>query len=344
MTLLTTLIPAYKPDYLGEVFIGLRRQTLRDFRVILSDDSPGGVITDMIRDGRFGPLAGELNLLVVPGPGNARRNHEQLLDRWAGQTPLVHFHLDDDVIFPDFYRAHAAAHASTATKRGLGASISQRWLSQGNSLPAWDLPLPAFINDSPLRAVPVNSAQLFSSTVPMCENWLGELSNIVFSAEGARHYPRPPADGLSYYGLLDIGALLEAGSQLPLVFLRDHLGVFRQHAQQTTHQVHHHGGRISFLVWAATALHAWAQQRITAQQAAAAIGITVKRCLATYGETDEVVNQFYALVQREGASLAGLHQAFTAYWLQLLASHPATRAATVATAAAPQPAAEPLAV
>ena len=332
MTLLTTLIPAYKPDYLGEVFLGLRRQSLRDFRVILSDDSPGGVITEMIRDGRFGPVVSELNLLVVRGPCNARRNHEQLLERWAGQTPLVHFHLDDDVIFPSFYSVHAAAHASGQ----FGATVSRRWLSQTDSRPAWDLALPDFVNDSPLRAVPVSAEQLIRSTLPSCENWLGEFSNVVFSASGAAHYPRPPVEGLSFYGLMDIGALLAAGSAQPLLFLRDHLGVFRQHAQQSTRTtLGSHGHRVVMLVWAAYALYAWQQGRISDQDAIRAISITVQRCAQMYGKGDPVMNEFFDLVHHQGASLTLLHEAFSRFWLDLLASHPGTCTAAPASAVAP---------
>lgn len=335
MTQLTTLIPAYKPDHLGEAFLGLRRQSWRDFRVILSDDSPGGVITDMIRDGHFGCLASELDLLVVRGPCNARRNHEQLLDRWAGQTELVHFQLDDDVIFPDFYRAHVAAHASGQ----YGATVSQRWLSQDTSLPAWELPLPAFVNGSPLRAVPVSADQLIASTLPGCENWLGEFSNVVFSAAGAAHYPRPPVDGLSFYGLMDIGALLAAGSAQPLLFLRDHLSVFRQHGQQSTQTTQgSHGHRVVMMVWAAYALYAWQEDRMGDQEVVRAITITVQRCLNMYGEHDPVMNEFFDIVQHHGASLTRLHEAFSRFWLALLASHPSTRAAsarnTIATHAA----------
>ena len=329
MTLLTTLIPAYKPEYLGEVFLGLRRQSLRDFRVILSDDSPGGVIAEMIHAGHFGPLTTELNLLVVRGPGNARRNHEQLLDRWAGQTPLLHFHLDDDVIFPNFYRAHAAAHASGE----FCATVSQRWLSQTDSRPAWDLPLPAFVNDSLLRAVPVSAQQLISSTLPTCENWLGEFSNIVLSAAGAAHYPRPPVDRLSYYGLMDIGALLAAVSVQPLLFLRDHLGVFRQHAQQSTRTtLRSHGHRVAMLVWATYALHAWHEGRVSDEDAIRAISITVQRCAQLYGQDDQVMNEFFNIVQHQSASLTLLHEVFSRFWLNLLASHPGTCAATTASA------------
>ena len=84
----------------------------------------------------------------------------------------------------------------------------------------------------------------------------------------------------------------------------------------------------SSLVWAACALHAWKEKRVSDAEAAKAIGITVQRCLKLYGEQDEAMNGFYALVQHQGTSLARLHEAFTAYWLALLGSHPSTAAAT----------------
>ncbi len=331
MTYLTTLIPAYKADHLGEVFTGLRRQAWQDFRVILSDDSPGGVITDMIRDGRFGPLASSLNLTVVRGPGDARLNHDRLLQLWGGQSPLVHFHLDDDVIFPDFYRAHVAGHAAG----DYCATVSARWLSQDNSQPAWQLPLPAFIDQSPLHSVPVDVQALFASTVPGCQNWLGELSNMVLSRTGAASYPKPPTSGLSYFGLLDIGTLLSAAAHQPLLFLRDHLSVFRQHAAQTTHAVHSHGIRVAFLVWAATALQAWAEQRITAPQALQAVHITVQRCASSYQQGDPTMNRFFDLVQAYVHDLAQLHRAFTQFWLEFLASDPTTCPALPATPSVP---------
>lgn len=68
MTTITTLIPAYRPDYLGEVFLGLKTQHLRDFRVVLSDDSPGGAITDAIRRGVWDALIDGFEMVVVPGP------------------------------------------------------------------------------------------------------------------------------------------------------------------------------------------------------------------------------------------------------------------------------------
>jgi len=257
---------------------------------------------------------------VVRGPGNARMNHVRLLDLWAGSSPFVHLLMDDDVVFPSFYQSHLDAHAGG----GFGVSVSARWLSQDDSRPAWSLPLPPVVARSPLRHVPLQAADVIASVVPNCDNWLGELSNMLWSADAAARYPQPPVDALSYYGLLDIGPVLESVCRQPLVFVNERLSVFRQHAQQTTHGVGQHGHRVAMLVWAASALHAWGQQRIEAQDLLKALGTTIKRCLSLYGETDPVMNEFYALVQREGASLAGLHAAFTRFWLALLASHPAT--------------------
>jgi hypothetical protein len=330
MTAITTLIPAYKPDYLGETLLGLRRQSFRDFRVVVSDDSPGAVITDMIRDRRFGAATDGLDMTVVRGPGDARRNHEQLLDLWRQATPFVHLLMDDDVPFPEFYRVHLQAHL----REKFSVTASARWLSKVDATPAWSLPLPAFIEDSPQHIVSVDAAQLFASVVPTCQNWVGELSNMLWSAEAAARYPRASTEGLSYCGLLDIGAVLETVSMRPLGFIREYLGVFRQHGGQTSVSVGSQGHKRGTIVWAAYALHAWAQGRIDDRAAVRAISTTVRRCLDSYGEGDPLMDEFYDLVQRRGGRLADLHAAFTAFWLQRLAPRPAPAAPSAALSAA----------
>lgn len=331
MTQITTLIPAYKKEYLGELFVALHRQSFKDFRVILSDDSPGGVITDMIRQGHFGRLTSELNLQVVRGPQNARRNHEQLLDLWGGQTPLVHFNLDDDIIYPDFYRTHVVAHAAAPCC----VSVSQRWLSREDTVPAYSLKLPDFVHNCPGHVFQLTTEELFVSTVGNCDNWLGELSNMVMSAAGARLYPRPPVGDLSYYGLLDIGFVLNAARSLPVTFIRESLGVFRQNAQQTTHATHTHGGRVGHLVWVAYALAAWRDGYLTADQTIAAIGIATQR-IAYHFSQDKIVAEYFTILDTKSGSLDNFYSAFRDYWLRLLASHPGT-APTWAAASTTEP-------
>ena len=320
MTQLTTLIPAYKKEYLAEVFLGLRRQSWRDFRVVLSDDSPGDEITGLIAAGHFGQLLDGLDLSVVRGPKNARLNTRSLLERWNGSTPLVHIHLDDDVVYPDFYRQHVDAHASGR----YSVSVSRRWYANNDTRPAYNNEPPRAVAASPLRVVPVEADLLFRSMLPTCDNWLGEFTNMVMTAESARLWPTAPTEGMNYYGWMDVGFALTAVQSAPLAFIRDHLSVFRQHAQQTTHHVQHHGGRVSSMAWAACALQAWREGRIDYAQAANAIMITVKECLKKFGESDPVINRFFELVQAHGAKLDRLYEAFAPFWRELLASHPAT--------------------
>jgi hypothetical protein len=241
----------------------------------------------------------------------------------------VHFHLDDDLIYPEFYRHHVEAHASGR----YSVSITPRWLGTSTGKPAWTLPLPDFIEASSLHRVPVDADSLIRSTVAKGQNWVGELNNLVFSSEGMARYPYPPSTGLSYYGLMDIGAVIEAVKIAPAVFIRDHQSLFRQHDEQSTRSVGTHSHRVAMLVWAAMALHAWQEQRLSAQEAVQGISLAVRRCLALYGEGDSVMDAFYSLVKEHGTSLPQLHQAFTRFWLGLLASNTST------TAVAEQPAA-----
>ena len=320
MPTITTLIPAYKKEYLGETLLGLARQTFRDFRVIVSDDSPDDEITRLIEAGHYGELGRTLDLQVVRGPKNARLNHQSLIDRWAGSSPFVHLQLDDDVVFPEFYRTHMAAHRTGR----FSASVSRRWVTHGDARPVMGINQPAPVANSPLLYVPVDADMLFRSMVPTCNNWIGEFTHMVMSAEGARAYPQPPAHDLSYYGWLDVGFVLTAVQRAPLVIVRDHLGIFRQHPSQTTHHMNTGIGRVSSLAWITTALLAWREGRIEAADVVTAIKWNVGQCLERFGEADAVINESFDLIRIHGGDLARLYQAWRPFWLRLLASHPAT--------------------
>jgi len=317
---IATLIPAYKPDYLAELFAGLRCQTYKDFRVILSDDSPGGAITDMLRAGRFDPLVKDLDLLVVRGPGSQWKNHQHLFDVWAQSTPLVHMLMDDDVVYPHFYREHVALHARHAPM----ASVSQRWLTSSDGRPMATLPLPDFVEASEQRSLAIRTEQLFASTVARCENWLGELSNMVLSARAAACFPRPPAEGVSYFGLPDIGTLLNAAVHGPIMVLRDHLGGFRQHAAQTTANTQSINLKIAFLAWVAFALQARRDERIDPASTVQAIAIATQRCLHHYA-TDPQMQGYFQIVRADLADLPRFEAAFAAFWQALLNACPDTR-------------------
>jgi hypothetical protein len=318
MTLLTTLIPAYKIEHLADLFLGLHTQNWTGFRVVLSDDSPGAVITEQIRRGAFEALLDRIDLTVVQGPRRgAFQNIQHLLRHWGTQTPLVHLHMDDDVIYPDFYRVHVMAHGSMA----LGASVSQRWLTGPDGRPVAALPLPAVVEQQPHRVLAIEADALFATTVPTCQNWLGEFSNSVLSQAAVQRLFDARIGGLSYYGLADIGVLLDVSQQAPIAFLRDHLSGFRSHPQQNTAKVQSHGLKCGYLAWVALALGAHGAGRIDAQQLLASVAITVNHCIQRYA-ADPGMAEFFAMVQTHARNPAAMRNAFGDYWERLLRADP----------------------
>jgi hypothetical protein len=318
MTLLTTLIPAYKSEYLAELFLGLRTQNWTQFRVVLSDDSPGATITDQIRRGAFDALIDGLDLTVVQGPRRGSfKNIQHLLRHWGQQTPLVHLHMDDDVIYPGFYRMHAMAHGSMA----LGASVSQRWLTGPDGRPVAALPLPDVVEQRPDRVLAIEADALFATTIPTCQNWLGEFSNSVLSQAAVQRLLDARIGGLSYYGLGDIGTLLDVSQQAPIAFLRDHLSGFRSHPQQSTAQLQSHGLKCGYLAWVALALGAHAIGLIDEPQMLSALAITMNHCIQRYA-ADPGMAEFFSLVQRHAQQPPALQAAFADYWQRLLQTNP----------------------
>ncbi len=122
LTQITTLIPAYKTKYMVELLTGLATQTHKPARILISDDSPNGEFTELLRTM---PVAHRLPIEVCAGPKNgAYENFKHLVRHWNGSTDLFHILLDDDVLFPDFYARHVMAHAMAPET---ACSISARW-------------------------------------------------------------------------------------------------------------------------------------------------------------------------------------------------------------------------
>lgn len=325
MTPLVTLIPAYKKEYLDELLQGLVDQHYKDFRVILSDDSPDSEITRLFEQGRFAPWTSRLRMAVVAGPRQgAMKNIQHLLEGWSHLGSFVHIHLDDDVIYPDFYRAHMAVHSSG----NWGASVSLRWVTRSDGTPHVSLPLPDFLDSHNERVIAIDAPSLFASTVPSCQNWLGEMSNMVLSAEGAHHCWNCSLAGVPYYGLSDIGTLLSVSRSQPVAVIRDHLSGFRSHAQQSTANTQSFGLKCGYLAWIALALASWRGQMITGQQATQSILLTLARINAQY-PGDESFKPLLAVLSAASSDLETLYVGFLEYWLKLLDTHPDSRQVAV---------------
>jgi len=317
MTALITLIPAYKAEHLGEVFAGLAAQTWRDFRVVLSDDSPGSMLTRLLREGAWHDALRHLDLTVVPGPRRgSMRNLQHLVAHWAGGAPLVHLMMDDDMLAAGFYRRHVEMHAAG----DCGASVTRRLLVDGLGRVRSQFPIPEFVAACGPRVVRLDAPALAATTIPTCWNWLGEFSNTVYRSDAVRGILRPSLASLSYYGLGDIGLTLHAARQAPLAFVDEHLGGFRIHGDSSTTARASFGHRCGHLAWAALALDAWALGWIDVVQTTNAVSRIASQCRQGYAD-DALMQAFVQLVDAHGHSPQAFRPRFAAFWHRALKAH-----------------------
>jgi hypothetical protein len=275
---ITTVIPAYKPKYLHELLTSLYHQTVRPERVIFSDDSPDSAFRTALQSEAVRSAMAGLNIEVIDGPrAGAFANCRHLLQAWNGSTRLVHFLLDDDIIYPEFYERHLAVHAAGA----VDCSVSRRWTSLEPGLPVGRLPVPEPIARHERRVLSLESGFLFTTTIPSCNNWLGELSHAVFNHEVSGLLDEPRLAGISFEGLGDIGFFLSASLRKPIGFLTDVLGYFRLNPAQNTQQSSSRDFKAGHLAWIALGLAAQRLGKLHPAQAAQCFrtigGLIVKR-------------------------------------------------------------------
>ena len=314
MTKIITLVPAYRKDFLPELLFGLSCQTYKDFKVIISDDSPDASVTELLKSGRLSTLLRDLDITLVQGPRKGGfHNIQSLIHSWSQHARLAHLLMDDDIVYPDFYRHHALVHESSEVQ----ASVSLRWFCGIDGRPFSMQRLPDHIEADPRRRVPLVAGDLFPQLVPNCENWLGEFSNCVLSQSAVQALKKSKLHGMSYYGLDDIGLLLDVSRRGPVTLIREHLGGFRMHPAQSTAQTASFGLKCGYLAWAALSLDAWACGALSAQDAVRGLSKSLALFMRQYPE-DEITERFLDLVETNATDLAALASAFEVFWGDLL--------------------------
>jgi hypothetical protein len=262
--MITTLIPAYKTEFLKDLFLGLKAQVFKQFKVIVSDDSPNNQVTAVLKSAEMQPYVSGIDLEIIEGPKKgATANINHLTKYWGYKTPYVHLLLDDDIIYPLFYQLHLLAHQ----KENVGASASFRWIGNQFGAPVATKPVPLFISQSTERVDLVNSDQLFATTIPNTRNWLGETSNVLFTAESYKYFEETQMNGLNYYGLRDMGVYLQTSLTKNIAVIKDHLSVFRVHAGQDTGDLNSTTFQGAHIAWIVLALIGLEQKKLTLEQA-----------------------------------------------------------------------------
>jgi hypothetical protein len=314
---ITTLIPAYKTKYLQELLAGLLTQTHKSDRIIVSDDSPNGEFSEALRSPRYAQWVAALPLEIHRGPrAGAYENFKHLVKLWGGSGELFHILLDDDVIFPDFYTQHLAAHAMAE----VSCSISARWTANERGQPIEGMPIPEAIFSSNNRMLSVGPNALFSSTVPLCQNWLGEFSNCVVRARCAELLAQPAFGEVSYAGLWDLGFFLAASMQAPVAYIQDRLGYFRAGGEGHSAQFngpHMKGAHLGFVALAIGGLRLGKLSEAQAQLCYRGIGNALSKGYA--GQAD--MQGFAQLLPRMAAGEPGSEAEFLLAWRQFLDSH-----------------------
>ena len=309
---LAVLIPANKEKYIDEVIQGLNLQTYKNFDIYISDDSPGELVTERLKflDKR-GDLEG-LNVHVGIGPKDGRLNHLHLDRTFSPHYDYIHFHHDDDYIYPTFYEEHLCAHEFG----DFAASISKRWVSNEKNIP-FAKPVDISFDQNQLFT-PLTIEVLAKSCLPNSVNWLGELTNTVFKRNGNFVFSLPSEDtaSLNYYGLTDIGTFLDLAQVKNLVFIRSYISNWRSHPDQSTHQKRSHGIRLAVLCWLAYAVKAHNDSLIDDNDLSAAVNCQ-KSFLTSRLESDNFFQSPLNLISKTD-DLREIKTKYTDFWISLL--------------------------
>jgi hypothetical protein len=314
VNMITTLIPAYKVQYVAQLLSCLASQNYKKFRVIISDDSPNNEVTAAIRQLQMKGLVSGLSLSIVEGPKKgAHANLLHLLKTWNNSSPLVHFLFDDDLIYPSFYQMHLTAH----TNAKISASVSYRWIGDETGAPVQSPRVPEFIANSNKIIELLNADQLFETTVPYCVNWLGEFSNAVFSGAAINLFHEQTLSGMTYYGLGDVGLLLQASLSSDIAIIKEHLGVFRMNPHQNTGNFASVSFRCAYVAWIALALASRDLGKINKQQAAQSIE-SISNMISAHFQPVEEMLQFARLREVFDVGSAEFKSAFDELWHEML--------------------------
>ena len=312
-----TLIPAYKIKYIEPLLLGLQSQTVKPYRIIFSDDSPGGMFAERLLSDELEPLRAGLAIEVISGPRNgAFENFKHLVNVWGRESELFHIFLDDDVIFPDFYERHLVAHLSG----DFSCSISRRWESNEAGQPLRGQPVPTAVANSVSRFLSLNADVVFMSTVVECKNWFGEFSNVVFRSDCSEIVLNPVIAGVSYAGLWDLGAFLAASLLRPICHIQDHLGYFRRGPDQNSAQTYSSIMKAAMLAYVALAIGGRRIGKISDEQVTNCSWTILNVLNHWYSTQDDMVN-FRTVLPKLALDVKSAEDEFLICWQQFLAKN-----------------------
>jgi hypothetical protein len=90
------------------------------------------------------------------------------------------------------------------------------------------------------------------TTIPNCNNWLGEYSNAIFKSSVVPVLDKLNVQNVSIYGLGDLASFIFGADGV--VWINEHLGFFRSNSQQISGNNSNPSFKASHLAWIALAI------------------------------------------------------------------------------------------
>ena len=253
--LFTTLVPVYKTHFLEDTIACLNAQSRQIFQVIFSDDSPGQDLAQVLDDLQV-TQAIRFPYRIIQGRriGPATNCHD-LFAAWASSksTPYIHFFLDDDLIFPDFYLWHERAFTHSQAK----LCISSRIIVSEKKTPYTHTRLPDFISSQNASFISLGLFDCLQTTLPTLDNWLGELSCATLDGAAAEQIVKGQLLQLPYYGINDLGIFLEMIAAHSACYINNTLGAFRVNRWQASRDAQSSIFKSTIISWTSLALDAY---------------------------------------------------------------------------------------
>ena len=228
-----TLIPAYKTEFIEQLFHSIKSQQYIPNLVIVSDDSPDNRVTKKINSSQIQKYCDEIEVRIFEGPKKGTyQNMLFLLSKAPTSADYFHFLFDDDQIYPSFYSTHISCHSSN----NVLCTVSKRWISNSSGLPTYAPKLPEEIEFKNLhKFISFGLPDIFNFSISRRLNFFGELSNLLFKPELIEKFSTMKLGRWPFIGLGDIGLICNAAERNPVIFINEFLGAFRH--SETQHSV-----------------------------------------------------------------------------------------------------------
>lgn len=311
--MITTLIPAYKPQFIGELLLGLANQTFKNFKVIISDDSPNNEVSAFINSPNLAQIRSLINLELIEGPKKGGyQNTFGLLRRHSQNSEFFHVLFDDDVIYPTFYETHLRHHS---TQNSL-VSVSARWIANPMGMPYQH---PMDYETGKKLEQNFDAKTICQQMLPAFHNKLGEYSHALYRKEASPLLLNPSIDELSYFGLDDLGSFINSTKETKGIYIANALGFFRTHPQQNTNNTQNTSIKSAHLAWIAMAVIAHNRGWLDNNQFGQSV-MRVKKALLKVYKNNEEISPFLNIFETE-KELASLKRKFTQLWSEFLLSN-----------------------